>query len=267
MMVSRSMFFIVFTFLFFMNHHHYVSAVGNFLHFRHFTHQNLKNITLSGDSHLRHKQISLTKDPNVPSLSSGSMVYNNPLPFFDRKRNASVAYFATMFTFRINNKKHSASGDGLTFFISAVPPAPTPTATGEAGYFGLVNAAQTSIGKFIAIEFDTKRDLVFKDPEGDHVGLDIDSLVSVKTAEPKNSGIDLKSGALIYASIYYHNDQKKLQVYLNDAPEVPDKTAMEVDVDLSPHFEEQMFVGFSASSSNRSTELHHIKSWDFWMNY
>ncbi|KAL2520902.1 putative L-type lectin-domain containing receptor kinase S.7 [Forsythia ovata] len=92
------------------------------------------------------------------------------------------------------------------------------------GYLGFVNSSQLSKNKFIAIEFDTKQDLHFNDPDEDHVGLDIDNIVSIKTANSILRGVNLKGGNLITTWIDYKNEKKKLKIflsYLSFKPRVP----------------------------------------------
>ncbi|KAJ0101368.1 hypothetical protein Patl1_03937 [Pistacia atlantica] len=189
----------------------------------------LRNLTLLGDAYLRNGVIGLTRELGVPSSSSGTLVYNNPVTFFDQETN-STASFNTKFTFSINNVNPGSYGDGLAFFIS-----PDDQILGSpGGYLGLVNSSQLTENKFVAIEFDTRLDAHFNDPNENHVGLDIDSLNSIKTADPILQGIDLKSGNLTTVWIDYKNDLRVLQV----------------------------FMRFSASTEG-STELHLIQNWSF----
>ena len=42
-----------------------------------------ENLTLLSDSYLRNGSIALTSDVTVPSSSCGTVIYNDPIPFFD----------------------------------------------------------------------------------------------------------------------------------------------------------------------------------------
>ncbi|KAI3769198.1 hypothetical protein L6452_00298 [Arctium lappa] len=225
----------------------------------HFQSLSLRNLTLLGDSYLRNGVVGLTRESGVPSSSSGTVIYNNPIPFFDPTTN-STASFSTKFSFTVNNVNREASsfGDGLSFFIS-----PDPETLGSpGGYLGLVNSSQLTKNKFVAIEFDTRLDLHFNDPNDNHIGLDIDSLSSIKTADCTSIGIDLKSENLITAWIDYWNDLKNLKVFLSDSGYKPANPLLEVDTDLSGFFQEFMYLGFSASTEG-STETHFIENWSF----
>lgn len=116
--------------------------------------------------------------------------------------------------------------------------------------------------KFIAIEFDTKLDHVYNDPNDNHIGLDVNSLNSVKTADCGSIGIDLKSGKLITAWIDYWNDGKNLKVFLSESGKKPIYPVLDIDIDLSQFLQEVMYLGFSASTEG-STETHLIHNWSF----
>lgn len=222
-----------------------------------FTSFNLRNITLLGDSYLRNGVIGLTRELGVPASSSGSLIYNNPVPFFDQETN-TTASFSTRFSFSINNVNPSSFGDGLAFFIS-----PDNQILGSAGgCLGLVNSSQLTKNKFVAIEFDTRLDPHFDDPDENHIGLDIDSLESIKTADPILQGIDLKSGNVITAWIDYKNDLRMLKVFMSYSNLKPVTPLLKVNIDLSGYLKGNMYVGFSASTEG-STELHMIQSWSF----
>ncbi|XP_051128595.1 probable L-type lectin-domain containing receptor kinase S.7 [Andrographis paniculata] len=212
------------------------------------------NLTLLGDSYLQNGVVGLTRELHLPSSSSGSAVYTNPITLFDPDSGA-IASFSTKFSFSIDNNDPSSFGDGLAFFLS-------PNNHTHGGYLGLVNSSKLTKNRFLAVEFDTKMDLAFDDPDDNHVGFDIDSLVSIKTANPISRAINLKSGNLITAWIDYHNDQKKVDVFLSYSSFKPGDPLLSVGIDLADYLKDFMFVGFSAST-NRSTEQHFVQNWIF----
>ncbi|KAL5974366.1 hypothetical protein ACLOJK_031030 [Asimina triloba] len=219
-----------------------------------------RNVTLLGDSYLRDGAVGLTQQTGVPSSSSGTVIYNSPILFFDPLTNSSAS-FSTRFSFTISNVNPDSYGDGLTFFLSP----DNDTLGSPGGFLGLFNASNPSKNKTIAVEFDTRLDSQFNDPNSNHVGLDLGSsgLSSVKTADANLSGIDLKSGNLTTAWIDYSNDQKLLMVWLSNSSSKPKKPLLSVNIDLSGDLEERMYAGFSGSTEG-STELHTIKDWSFW---
>ncbi|XP_010252781.1 PREDICTED: probable L-type lectin-domain containing receptor kinase S.7 [Nelumbo nucifera] len=222
--------------------------------FRSFT---LRNLTLLGDSYLRNGVLGLTREIGVPSSSSGSVICNSPVSFFDPVTNITAS-FSTRFSFSITNVSSGSYGDGLTFFLS-----PNNRTLGSSGGFlGLVNSSQLTKNRFVAVEFDTRLDSHFNDPNDNHIGLDIDTLNSIKTADPTLLGIDLKSGNLITTWIDYKDDQKKLNVWMSYSNSKPEKPVLSADTDLSDYLKGVIYAGFSASTEG-STELHLIQDWTF----
>ncbi|CAL1384746.1 unnamed protein product [Linum trigynum] len=221
----------------------------------------IRNLTLLGDSYLRNGAVGLTRDVTVPTSSSGTVVFNEPIPFSDPETApSSAASFSTRFTFSIGNVNPSSFGDGLAFFLSR----DNDTLGSAGGYLGLVNATHLTTNKFVAVEFDTRVDSQFADPSENHVGLDIDSLISVETADPLSQGIDLKSGEQITAWVDYDHVAKILDVFLSfSISPKPETPLLSVDdVDLSEYLRGNVYVGFSGSTEG-STELHSIHSWSF----
>ncbi|KAI8557471.1 hypothetical protein RHMOL_Rhmol04G0013600 [Rhododendron molle] len=214
----------------------------------------LRNLTLLGDSYLRNGVIGLTRELTVPSSSSGSVIYNDPIPFYQPESNTTSS-FSTRFSFSITNINPASFGDGLTFFLSP----DNQTLGSSGGYLGLFNSSRITKNKFVAIEFDTKKDAHFDDPNDNHVGLDIKNLVSMETANPD---LDLKSGELITAWIDYKSGLNRLNVFLSYSSFKPNFPLLSVDIDLSDYLKDYVFVGFSASTEG-STELHLIENWSF----
>ncbi|PON43420.1 Tyrosine-protein kinase [Parasponia andersonii] len=241
-------------FLYYSTHPAFASTINISFDFPSFT---LRNFTLLGDSYLRNGIFGLTRELGVPSSSAGTVIFNNPIKFFDPETN-TTASFSTKFSFTISNVNPSSFGDGLSFFLSP----DNRTLGSPGGYLGLVNASQLTKNKFMAIEFDTRLDMHFKDPSDNHVGLDIESLDSIKTANAMLQGINLKGGNIITAWIDYKNDQEKLKVFLSYSNFKPEKPILSVDISLSEYLKETMYVGFSASTEG-STELHLIENWSF----
>ncbi|XVF77076.1 hypothetical protein PTKIN_Ptkin14bG0010800 [Pterospermum kingtungense] len=217
----------------------------------------VRNLTLLGDSHLKNGVIGLTRELGVPSSSSGTLIYANPIRFFDQESNITAS-FSTTFSFTINNVNPTSFGDGLTFFLSP----DNQTLGSPGGYLGLVNASGSAKNRFLAVEFDTKLDTQFNDPNGNHVGLDIDDLNSIRIADAMLQNIDLRSGDMITAWIDYKHDLRVLNVFLSYSTLKPTTPLLSVDIDLSAYLVDDMFVGFSASTEG-STEAHLIQNWSF----
>ncbi|XP_074358859.1 putative L-type lectin-domain containing receptor kinase S.7 [Apium graveolens] len=252
---SRTPSIIFLIFLFFLKNPSLISAQITNFNFPSF--ESHESISFLGDSYLRNGVIGLTKQLNVPSSSSGTIIYNHPIEFSNQDF-THIASFATCFSFSISNVNPASFGDGLAFFISPN----NQTLGSPGGYLGLVNSTLLTKNKFVAVEFDTRLDLHFNDPNENHIGLDIDSLNSIKTADLFSIGIDLKSGNLITAWIDYKNVDKSLKVFLSYSSAKPVEPVLVVDVDLSEYLREFRYVGFSASTEG-STEIHLLENWSF----
>ncbi|KAJ3694721.1 hypothetical protein LUZ60_000098 [Juncus effusus] len=217
------------------------------------------NITLLGDSYLKNGLIGLTKETSVPLSSAGSVICNLPIQFFDPSTNTSAS-FSTKFSFLISNQNPESFGDGLTFFISPN----NNTIGGTGGLLGIFysNGSNGSNGSVIAVELDTRLNEEFNDTSDNHLGIDIETPISIATVDLGQFGVDLKSGNLTTAWIDYNNEVKNLSIWLSYSGIKPNKSIFSINIDLAPHFVEFMYVGFSASTLG-STEMHTIKDWEF----
>ncbi|KAF5815108.1 putative protein kinase RLK-Pelle-L-LEC family [Helianthus annuus] len=218
----------------------------------------LQNLTLLGDSHLRTTAAAVTLDSHFPSSSSGTLIYTAPIRFTDNRTNSTTS-FSTKFSFSILAAAPAGGGGGLSFFISPE----NRTLGSPGGYLGLVNSSQLTQNKFIAIEFDTRFDPHFNDPNANHVGLDIDSLNSIETADCSSVGIDLRTGVSFTSWIDYYHDRNNVQVFLTRGSGFkPENPLLNVTIDLSIYFQEIMYLGFSGSTEG-SQETHSIENWSF----
>ncbi|KAK9097009.1 hypothetical protein Sjap_022506 [Stephania japonica] len=235
------------------------STVFNFSSFS----PNSPNITFSGDAFASGENvIQLTRNQADDNLlqSSGRAVYEMPIKLWDSKTR-TVADFTTHFEFIIKGLDKMHYGDGLAFFIAPDGSKLPENATGE--WLGLFNSSTNGLtsNKLVAVEFDTfKNDW---DPDGNHVGINVNSIVSVTN---RTWMTDIKAGQTGAAWIGYNSTTKKLFVYLTYKQEpyngVP---SLSLSIDLTTILPEVVIVGFSASTGT-STELHKILSWDFASN-
>ncbi|KAF2288949.1 hypothetical protein GH714_022993 [Hevea brasiliensis] len=203
------------------------------------------------------------EDDNIPN---SKFVPHGPDPFLVLANNVSFDFSSlTLRNLTLLGDSYLRNGVvGLTRDVT-VPSSSSGTVIYNippGRFLGLVNSSQLTKNKFVAIEFDTRLDAHFNDPNENHVGLDIDSLDSIKSANPSSQNIDLKSGNSITAWINYKNDLRVLNVFLSYSSLMPATPLLTVDVDLSGYLKEAMYVGFSGSTEG-STELHLIESWSF----
>uniref|UniRef100_A0A3Q7IG59 Legume lectin domain-containing protein n=1 Tax=Solanum lycopersicum TaxID=4081 RepID=A0A3Q7IG59_SOLLC len=123
--------------------------------------------------------IYLKLNENDSELSIGRATYSKTLYLWD-KASVNVTDFSTHFSFRINSQGRKLYVDGLTFFLSPTSSV-IPDKHFSAGEgLGLASVDQQYSSKshhFVVVEFDIFWNSY--DPQGDHVGIDINSMQSV----------------------------------------------------------------------------------------
>ncbi|KAH7836186.1 hypothetical protein Vadar_033544 [Vaccinium darrowii] len=218
------------------------------------------NITFFGDAHFTKTSISLTPQhtclpPPSSSLAGfGRAFFFNPVRFLDSKTN-STASFSTQFSFTITNPyaPFCPFGDGFTFVIASKPD------SFSYGSMGLPNGQDFS---YVAVEFDTMLDPNFGDVNDNHIGIDVDSVVSVASVDGFSKGIDLKSEREMTAWIEYRDKEETIKVWVGYSQIKPPSPLLIAQINLSKHFKEFMHVGFSASNG-RGSAVHLVGGWKF----
>lgn len=213
----------------------------------------LGSLRLLGDAHLKNGTIRLSRDLPVPTSGAGRALYATAVPV--------RGGFSTQFAFTVATLNPSSVGGGLAFVLA------TDGATlGDAGaYIGVSVATDAA-----AVEFDTLMDFQFGDPNGNHVGLDLGSMVSAAAADlgsdDAGGGVDLASGRTVNAWIDYRPGDGKgggvLEVFVSYAAKRPPRPVLSAPLDLGERVKDAAFVGFSASTQG-STEAHAIEWWSF----
>lgn len=198
--------------------------------------------------------------------SAGRLVSKNPIKFVEGNPGRLVS-FATTFVFSMSNEK----GDGLAFVMV---PKEYPMNEFDGGSFGLLVWRKL---KFIAVEFDSFRDEKYSDVNDNHVGIDLDSFVSVKVRNVSSINLLLSSGEKLQAWIDYETSSKRLEVRLNKFGEIrPFDPLISYPVDLprvwGSNSSNEVFVALSSSSGNSSQKCV-VYSWSlnlrpvpYWMH-
>ncbi|XP_077233349.1 seed lectin-like [Tasmannia lanceolata] len=225
---------------------------------------NTQNITYQGDAFSSNQVIQLTKNQRDMPLngSVGRAIYSDPVRIWDSSTQR-VTDFTTHFSFTINALSSSNYGDGLAFFLAPSGSVIPPDSAG--GLLGLVASNSTPIEsapQIIAVEFDSFRNRW--DPSSDHVGINVNSIVSVANVTWNSS---IKDGRRANAWVSYNSSTKNLSVFLSYAenPVFSRNSSLSHVVNLSEILPEWVDVGFSASTGT-FVEIHNIISWDFESN-
>ncbi|KAK1386174.1 hypothetical protein POM88_023909 [Heracleum sosnowskyi] len=228
---------------------------------------NTKGIIYDGNATASNPGIQLTLNQNDRGLnqSSGLATYFEAMQLWD-KESGSIADFSTNFSFKIDSRGRSNYSDGMTFFLA--PVGFTMPSKQQGAGLGLVfvnDSSNLPLPQFVAVEFDTHVNI--KDPEDppyDHVGIDINSMTSVKTVRWNNR---IPDGVVNEAWISYNSSAKNLTVlftsFLDSKPYIE---SLWYKVDLSKCLPEKVIFGFSAATGRLYSEIHTINSWNFSSN-
>ncbi|XP_057821383.2 L-type lectin-domain containing receptor kinase SIT2 [Cryptomeria japonica] len=210
---------------------------------------------------------------NQSEYLTGSVLYSEPVRMKeDGSKNATFS-FSTSFVFAMAPPPDvSQNAEGLWFIIT-----PNKTHDGglEGSYLGLFNF--TSMGQpynhLFAVEFDTFKNVEFDDINDNHVGVDLNSLISV---ESKSAGywagnqslqLDLNGRQNIQAWIDYDHLQEQLNVTIAVAGSLRPETPLisQKNLSLPGILKEEMYVGFVAATG-KFVQEHYILAWSFTTN-
>ncbi|KAI7739584.1 hypothetical protein M8C21_016161 [Ambrosia artemisiifolia] len=222
------------------------------------------DITYERDAYPSNNAIQLTTNQrDVTALVSiGRATYSQPLHLWDRgSRNLSD--FSTRFTFTINSLNSSRYSDGLAFFL-APNGSTVPDNVTNSGTLGLTRndeVLNSSSSPFVAVEFD-----VFQnkwDPKGEHVGIDISSMDSVRNVTWRSR---IREGKTYEAVIRYDSSLNNLSVVFTGFSQTSTlHQRISYIVDLREHLPEWVTFGFSGATGNTAV-IHSIYTWDFSSN-
>lgn len=219
-------------------------------------------IFLEGAAYIDEQLIKLTRSARQ-NKNVGRATYYQPFLLWETST-GKIAGFTTHFTFMID----SGHADGMVFFIAPngsllnIP-------AGGGGHLGLPVEEQPgdttrTLYPFVAVEFDIYRNEqpVIRDPVGDHVGIDINSLKSNITT-PWNG--DINEGRRNDAWISYNSSSKNLSVAFTSFRNGTNGTEVEVIkylsyiIDLKQYLPDWVIVGFSAATG-QDIAVHKIVS-------
>ncbi|CAN6715731.1 unnamed protein product [Malus baccata var. baccata] len=218
-----------------------------------------KNLTLDGVAQF--KPNGLLMITNDSQEMSGHAFYPNPVTFKNSYSDTNAFSFSRHF------------GHGMAFVIS--PTRGIPGA--EHGHFlGLFNSNNNGnvTNHIFAVELDTTQDIKFNDTDNNHVGIDINSLNSVKSStagyyDENNRGfqnLSLSCGQAMQVWVEYDGINKQINVTLAPvSARKPHAPLLSLKYDLSPILHKTMYVGFSSSTSSFPTS-HYVLGWSFKIN-
>lgn len=202
----------------------------------------------------------------------GHTFYSRPFKFKNSYTSDAFS-FSSSFVFGIIPEDPRYTFHGMTF---AIAPSKAVIEASTSQHLGLFNRSTdgNSSNHIVALELDTFKNLELGDMDGNHIGLDINSVVSefattVGYYDDQTGAFKtliLSSSQLIRAWIVYDGVKKHLIVTL--APvhmKKPRKPLASIQTDLSPYLLDDMFVGFT-SATGVLLQTFYVVAWSFKMN-
>ncbi|KAG5566947.1 hypothetical protein RHGRI_002486 [Rhododendron griersonianum] len=227
------------------------------------------NISLQGVAKIHSN--GLLQLTNFTQNKIGRAFYQHPIGFDTSSSTLPQALsFSTHFVFAIFPGVTNLGSHGMAFAIS---PSTNFTQTKGNQYLGLLNSSNNGdpSNHLLAIEFDSMVNPEFHDINDNHVGIDVNSLVSNVSAtvtyysntERINRTLELVSGSPMHVWIEYDGFENVLNVTLAPitSPK-PDQSLLSTHINLSSILLDSMYVGFSAATGIISGN-HYILGWSF----
>ncbi|KAG5621814.1 hypothetical protein H5410_007032, partial [Solanum commersonii] len=207
--------------------------------------------------------------------NSGRILFKRPFKLWDGDvldNKTRVASFNSSFLVNIYRPKNETAAEGLTFLIS--PDLEKPD-NSQGQYLGLTNGTTDgkSSNKVVAVELDTSKQSF--DPDGNHIGIDVHSVRSVKVESLTPFGIELAPmGARFYnVWVQYDGIKKVLDVYIveqaqknGSTPPIPKTPILTYNLDLKEHVNQESYFGFSASTGT-NYQLNCVLRWNLTVEY
>nr|CAB3454702.1 unnamed protein product [Digitaria exilis] len=196
------------------------------------------------------KAVRLTKEEIDGQIahSVGRAVFTDPVTLWD-STTGQLADFTTRFTFMIKADVPDGSyGEGLAFFLSPYPSVvPSNSTDGNLGLFSSSADQSETSNQIVAIEFDSHQNPW--DPDANHVGININSIISVTNVTWKSS---IKDGKIANAWVTYQASSKNLSVFLTyqDNPQFSGNSSLSYPVDLRNYLPDKVAIGFSAATDH-----------------
>lgn len=228
---------------------------------------NATDLTLIDDALLDATVIRLTSD--TVQLSIGRVFYPTKLAMRPTSNSSSLTSFSTSFVFSVLPDIASSPGFGLCFVLCNSTSPPNALAS---QYFGLfTNATVPFVAPLLAVEFDTGQNTEFNEPDGNHIGIDLNNVESaiIKPAGYYNSSgglvpIQMRTGQNVRAWIEFDGTNFEFNVTVAPAnvsrPSLPTLTYR--DPKIANYVSAEMFVGFSASKT-QWIEARRVLAWSF----
>ncbi|CAL5086740.1 unnamed protein product [Urochloa decumbens] len=234
------------------------------------------NLTLDGGAAVTPGGLLMLTNGSIQT--KGHAFHPSPLPFRDPNATAAAARsFSTAFVFAIFGQYADLSADGLAFFVCADTSVLSTALPGK--FLGLLNDSDNGnrSNRVFAVELDTIFHAEFRDINSNHVGVDVDSLVSRAAADAgyyddgtgQFRNLSLISRKPMQVWVDYDGGAATPQVTVTMAPlglPRPKRPLLQAAVDLSDVVARDAgaaaYVGFTAATGVLLSR-HFVLGWSF----
>ncbi|XVE49643.1 hypothetical protein DITRI_Ditri01bG0098100 [Diplodiscus trichospermus] len=224
---------------------------------------------LGGSSRIHGGALQLTPDTtnndriDIYHNKAGRIMYNKPFRLWST--NDTLASFSSFFLINIYREENwTTAGHGLAFLIA--PNISSIPETSHGQWLGLTNARTdgSKDNKIVAIEFDTARQPEISDPDDNHIGLDINSVKSVKVASLNDYNITLSPEIGTNYSVWvdYSGTSKLIEVYMaREEEDKPSEPILSDTINLKEYLKQDSFFGFAGSTGDPGIQLNCVLKW------
>ncbi|KAL1568261.1 L-type lectin-domain containing receptor kinase S.1-like [Salvia divinorum] len=212
--------------------------------------------------------IRFTNDSEDLTNGRAFLPFRIPFRLPGSSANATTTSFSTQFVFSILPQIADSPGFGLAFVLSNTT-TPPRVVTGQ--YFGVFSTSPRTVAPLVAVEFDTGRNTEFNEENGNHVGVDLNSVLSEKTelagyydSNSQFVEVDMRSGQNVHAWIEFDGPGNEINVTIAPAG-VPRPARVLLSYKnpaVADYIAPEMFVGFSASKTEW-VEVQRLLAWSF----
>ncbi|KAL8511477.1 hypothetical protein ACS0TY_018032 [Phlomoides rotata] len=225
---------------------------------------NTSDVSLYGNATVESRILTLTKDSG---FEIGRALFRSKIPA--KQPNTSLVHpFSSSFIFAMTPYAGRLPGHGIVFLFAPREGIQYTSASQHLGFLNLTNGGDPNNHLF-GVEFDVFPNQEFADINDNHVGVDVNSLRSVSSHDAGYWSDDNSS----FTSLKLNNG-RTYQVWIDYADTTlnvtmapvgmrrPRNPLLSVSLNLSEIFEDEMFVGFSASTGDL-IQSHKILAWSF----
>uniref|UniRef100_A0ACD5V0H2 Uncharacterized protein n=1 Tax=Avena sativa TaxID=4498 RepID=A0ACD5V0H2_AVESA len=226
------------------------------------------NLTLDGAAIEPNGLLMLT---NGSLQTKGQAFHPSPLPFRTGTAPNATQSFSTTFLFAIYGQYSDLSSHGMAFFVSASREVLSTALPGQ--FLGLLNSTGSGnqSARIFAVEFDTLFNADFRDINSNHVGIDLDSLISRNSSDAgyyydgtgRFQNLSLISREAMQVWVDYDGTATEITVTMAPLGMArPKKPLLQTTVDLSDVMQSTAYVGFSSATGVLSTR-NFVVGWSF----